>query len=69
VNHELIRSPEEDLRWKVSPQFATMTALDRDRLEGESPDAGWNVAAASLARDNECLAVSGCWEHASMIGK
>jgi hypothetical protein len=33
-----------------------LRALDRDRLKGELPDAGWNVAAAPLAGDHEGLA-------------
>jgi hypothetical protein len=53
VHHELVRSPEEDLSGKVTAQFGTEGALDRDRLEGEFPDAGWNVAAALLAGHHE----------------
>src|ERR1017187_6103169 len=45
---ELVRSPEEDLSGKVPAQFATKGALNGDGLKGEFPDAGWNVAAASL---------------------
>jgi hypothetical protein len=53
---------------QVPTQFATEGALNRDGLKRKLPDAGWNIAAASLARDNECLAISGCREHASIIG-
>jgi len=69
VNIELIRSPEEDLRWKVPAQLAAEGALNRDGLKGELPDAGRHVAAASLACDDEALSISGHLEHASMIGK
>jgi hypothetical protein len=49
INHELVKSSEEDLRWKVPAQFATEGTLNGDGLKEELPDAGWNVAAASLA--------------------
>ena len=68
VNHELVRSPEEDFSGKVKAQFTTEWALNGDGLKGELPDAGWNVAAASLACDDEALPISGHLEHASMIG-
>ena len=69
VNHELVRSPEEDLRWKVLAQFATEGALDGEGLKGELPDAGWNIAAALLAGHHEGLLISGHLKHASMIGE
>ena len=53
---KLVRSPEEDLRGQVPAQFAAEGALNGDGLKGEFPDAGWNVAAALLARDHEHLA-------------
>jgi hypothetical protein len=68
VNHELVRSSEEDLRWQVPANFTTEGALNGDGLERKLHDAGWNVAAALLAGHHEGLAISGCREHASMIG-
>lgn len=50
---ELVRSPEEDLRWQVPAQFAAQGTLDGDRLKGEFLPARPYVAAASLAGDNE----------------
>jgi hypothetical protein len=67
VTHELVRSPEEDLRWKVSPQFAAKWTLDGDGLERKLVPTRRHIAAATLACHHECLAISGCREHASMI--
>jgi hypothetical protein len=69
VNHELVRPTEEDLSGKVTAQFATEGALNGDGLKGEIPNARWNVAAASLACDDEAFPISGHLEHANMIGE
>ena len=61
MNHELVRSPEEDLRGKVPAQFAAERTLDRDRLERELPDAGRHIAAAPFAGDDELSPLDG-WE-------
>ena len=53
---ELVRPTEEDLRWQVPARFAAEGALNSDGLKGELPDAGWNVAAAPLACDDEGFA-------------
>ena len=53
---ELVRLPEEDLRRQVPARFAAEGTLNGDGLEGELPDAGWNVAAALLAGHHEGLA-------------
>jgi hypothetical protein len=53
---ELVRSPEEDLRWQVPAQFAAQGTLDCDRLKGEFLPARRHVSAASLAGDDEGLA-------------
>jgi hypothetical protein len=55
VNYELVRSPEEDFARPVLPELAAQWALDGDGLKWEFLDAGWNVAAAPLARDDEGL--------------
>jgi hypothetical protein len=68
VRYEILWSPEEDLRWKVSPQFPAETALNGNGLKGKLLYAGWNVAAASLAFHHEGLPNSEHLEHASMIG-
>jgi len=52
----MIWSAEKHFRRQVPPWFAALGALNADGLKGELPDAGWDGAAASLARDNECLA-------------
>jgi hypothetical protein len=65
----LVRSPEEDLIGKVPAQFATERALDRDGLEREFPDAGWNVAAAPFAGNDEGFAAYRAREHVAMIGE
>jgi hypothetical protein len=54
--HQLVKSPEGDLRRQVPTQFAAEGALDGNGLKGELPDAGWNVAAASLACHHEGFA-------------
>jgi hypothetical protein len=56
LNHQLVKATEEDLGRQKSAQLAAQRALDHDGLEWELPNAGWNVAAASFARDNEGLA-------------
>ena len=56
VLHERVRLSEKNFGGQVPTQFATQGALDGDGLEGELPDAGWNVATASLAGDDEGLA-------------
>jgi hypothetical protein len=56
VGDELVRSPEKDLAWHVLSSLSTKRTLDGDRLKGKLPDAGWNVAAASLAGDDERFA-------------
>jgi hypothetical protein len=66
---ELVRPTEKNFGGQVPAQFAAKRALNGDGLKGELPDAGWNVAAASLASDDEALPISGHLEHASMIGK
>ena len=65
----MVRSPEEYLSRKVPAQFATDGAFNRDGLKGELTEAGWNIAAASLACDDESLLISRHLEHASMIGQ
>ena len=56
VNHELVRSPEEDLRRQVPARFAAEGTLNGDGLEREFLDAGRNVAAAPFTRHHEQLA-------------
>ena len=56
VEDEIVRSPEEDFARPVLPEFAAKRTLNGDGLEGEFPDAGWNVATASLACHHEGLA-------------
>ena len=68
-NYELVRPTEEDLGGQVPSRFAAEGALNGDGFEREFPAAGWNVAAASLACDDEALPISGHLEHARMIGK
>jgi hypothetical protein len=51
------------------PQLAAQGTFDGDRLKGELLAARRHIAAASLACDDEGLAISGCREHASMIAK
>jgi hypothetical protein len=69
VDHELVGASEEDFARPVLPNFAAQGTLDGNRLKGKLLPAGRHVAAAPLARHNEGLAISGCQEHASMIGK
>ena len=57
----MVRSPEEDLARQVPAQFAAERALYRDGLEGEFPDAGRHIAAATLAGDDELSPLDG-WE-------
>jgi hypothetical protein len=57
VNNELVRSPKKDLRWQVPTQFAAEGALDRDGLKRELLDAGWHIAAASLALHDQRFSV------------
>jgi hypothetical protein len=52
----LVRPTEEDLRRQVPAQLAAQGTLNRDGLKGELSDAGWNVAAASLALHDESFA-------------
>ena len=69
MNHELVRSPEEDFRGQVSAQLAAEGALDRDGLKRKFFPTGRHIAAASLAGHHEGLPTSGHLEHASIIGK
>ena len=48
--------PRKTSEGQVPTQFAAEGTLDRDRLERELPDAGWNVAAAPFAGDDEGFA-------------
>ena len=68
LNHELVRSSEEDLRWQIPALFAAQGAIYRYGLKGELSDARRHIAVTSLTPDNECLAARGCREHASIIG-
>jgi hypothetical protein len=52
----LVRATEEDFRGQVPAQFAAEGALNRDGLKRKFVPARWNVAAASLACDDEGLA-------------
>jgi hypothetical protein len=56
ASDELVRSPEEDLRWKVPTQFAAQGALNGDGLKRKFVPARWHIAAAFLAGDHEGLA-------------
>jgi hypothetical protein len=56
VNHELVGASEVYLRREVPAQFAAKRTLDRDGLERELLDAGWNIAAAAFALHHEGLA-------------
>jgi hypothetical protein len=55
ASDELVRPTDEDLRWKATGATRRIGALHGDGLERESPDAGWNVVAASLTCDDEGL--------------
>jgi hypothetical protein len=66
---ELVRPTEKYLGGKVPTRFAAKRALNSDGLKGELNDAGWNVAAAFLARNYEALPISGHLEHDSIISK
>ena len=68
VNNEWVGASEEDLRWKVSSQFAAKGTLDGDGLERKLLLTRRHIAAAPLACHHECFAISGCREHACMIG-
>jgi hypothetical protein len=59
----LVGFSEEDLGGEVPAQFAAQGTLDVDGLEREFPQAGWHVAAALLAGDDEGFAGRWRWEH------
>jgi len=52
----LVRPTDEEFGGQVPAQLATEGALDGDGLKAEFPDAGRNVAAASLAGHHEGFA-------------
>jgi hypothetical protein len=52
----LVWPTEEEFRGQVPTRFAAEGTLNGDGLEREFLDAGWNVAAASLALDHEGFA-------------
>jgi hypothetical protein len=56
MGYQMVRPSEKNFGGQVPAKFATEGALNGDGLKRELPDAGWNVAAALLARDNEGLA-------------
>jgi hypothetical protein len=56
LNHQLVRSPEKDLRWKVPTQFATEGTFSCDGLKRKLLPTGGHNSAASLASDYEGLA-------------
>jgi hypothetical protein len=71
VGDQLVRSAKVDLRRQIPAQFAAKRTLNSDELKGELPDAGWNVAAAPFAGDDEQSPLDG-WEsecHFPSIGE
>ena len=54
--YECVWTTEEDLGGQVPARFAAEGTLNGDGLEREFLDAGWNVAAASLACHDEGFA-------------
>jgi len=69
VNHELVRTSEEDLGWPVLPDLAAERTLDGDRLERKFLAARRHVAAAPFALHDECFPASRGWEHGNRIGE
>jgi len=69
VNHKLVRPTEEDFGGQVPTHFAAEGALSGDGLKRKFLPTGGNNSAASFARDDEALPISGHLEHASIIGE
>jgi hypothetical protein len=65
----LIRPTEEDLKGEAPARVTAERTLNCDGLKWELSQAGQHVAAAALAGDHEGHAISGCLEHASIIGE
>lgn len=67
--YELVRPTKEEFRRQVPARVTAKRTLNGDGLKWELSQTGRHVAAAALAGDHEGFAVSGCLEHASMIGE
>ena len=69
MNHELVRTPEENLGWPVLPDLAAERTLDGNRLERKFLAARRHVTAAPFALHYECFPASRGWEHGDRIGE
>jgi hypothetical protein len=67
--YEAVKSPQENLRWPVLPEFAAQGALDGDRLKRKFLPTRGHIAAAPLAGDDEGLAARGSRELGDIIGE